>query len=126
MSNSFMACRRLEGKIALITASTAGIGLGIAIRLGEEGARVVVSSRRQENVDAVVQQLCKRGLDVIGKACHVGDALQVQKLVKYAVDTWGRVDILVSNAAVNPSAGPILEMEDGVVDKIFDINGAKN
>ncbi|KAL4458338.1 hypothetical protein ABPG75_013203 [Micractinium tetrahymenae] len=116
------ACRRLEGKVAVVTASTAGIGLGIVRRLASEGARVVVSSRKQQNVDETVQQLRAEGLQVAGTACHVGDGAAIKRLVQFAIDTYGRLDILVSNAAVNPAAGPILTMEDSAIQKIVDIN----
>lgn len=71
-----MSCRRLEGKVALVTASTAGIGEAIARRLAQEGAAVVVSSRKQQAVEDTVRRLRSEGLDVSGTACHVGDAAQ--------------------------------------------------
>ncbi|KAL4418875.1 hypothetical protein ABPG77_002631, partial [Micractinium sp. CCAP 211/92] len=104
------ACRRLEGKVAVVTASTAGIGLGIVRRLASEGARVVVSSRRQQNVEETVQQLQAEGLQVAGIACHVGDGAAIKRLVQFTIDTFGRLDILVSNAA------------DAAIQKIVDIN----
>lgn len=107
-----------------MTASTAGIGEAIARRLADEGASVVVSSRRQANVDNAVRQLQGEGLRVAGTACHVGSKENLQRLVQFALDTYGSgIDILVSNAAVNPAAGPIVEMEDAAIDKILDING---
>lgn len=116
------ACRRLEGKVAIVTASTAGIGLGIVRRLASEGARVVVSSRKQQNVEETVQQLRAEGLQVAGIACHVGDGAAIKRLVQFTIDTYGRLDILVSNAAVNPAAGPILTMDDSAIQKVVDIN----
>ncbi|PRW59949.1 tropinone reductase-like 3 [Chlorella sorokiniana] len=116
-------CRRLEGKVAIVTASTAGIGLGIVRRLAAEGARVVVSSRKQQSVDETVAQLRAEGHSVAGTACHVGDPAALQRLVQFALDTYGSgIDILVSNAAVNPAAGPILDMEESALRKIVDIN----
>jgi len=122
---STSGCHRLEGKVAIVTASTAGIGLGIVQRLASEGARVVVSSRRKDNVDETVKQLRAQGLDVAGTACHVGDPAQLKALIKFCLDTYGRIDILVSNAAVNPAAGPITQMDPKVIDKILDINGER-
>lgn len=124
MASSPPRCQRLEGRVAIVTASTAGIGLGIVRRLAQEGAQVVVSSRRAANVEATVAALRAEGLAVAGVACHVGDAAQLTALVQFALDTYGRLDILVSNAAVNPTAGPIVDMEDSAIDKILDINGA--
>ena len=75
-------CRRFEGKTALVTAATAGIGLEIARRLGQEGANVVVSSRKQRNVDETVAQLQREGLAVTGCVCHVGRSEQIRELVQ--------------------------------------------
>jgi len=115
-------CRRLEGKIAVVTASTAGIGLAIAERLGHEGAHVVVSSRKQDQVTATVQQLQKQGLAVTGLTCHVGSKDDRKKLFDLVSEKFGGLDILVSNAAVNPQYGPILQTSEDAWDKIFDIN----
>ena len=115
-------CKRLVGKVAIVTASTAGIGLGIARRLAMEGAKVVISSRRARNVEETVDSLQKEGLAVAGIACHVGDINQLQSLVQFALEHFGRIDILVSNAAVNPAFGPILQMDETAIDKILDIN----
>lgn len=115
-------CRRLEGKVAIVTASTAGIGLGIARRLCTEGAEVVISSRKLSNVNDTVLELKNEGFDVAGIACHVGDRQQLEKLVNFTIETYGRLDILCSNAAVNPASGPITEMDEAAIDKILDIN----
>eukprot|EP00873_Tetraselmis_striata_P046608 jgi/Tetstr1/466872/TSEL_011329.t1 len=114
--------RGLEGKVAIVTASTAGIGLATARRLAQEGARVMLSSRKQQNVDAAVAELRKEGLDVRGCVCHVSNSEHRQALVAATLKAFGGLDILVSNAAVNPSTGPIVEQPDGVIDKILDVN----
>ncbi|XP_073527179.1 dehydrogenase/reductase SDR family member 4-like isoform X1 [Phyllobates terribilis] len=114
--------RKLDGKVALVTASSDGIGLAIARRLAQDGARVLVSSRKQENVDRAVEELRKEGLDVEGTVCHVGKNEDRVKLVNTAVQRFGGVDILVSNAAVNPFFGNILDSTDEVWEKILDIN----
>eukprot|EP00884_Botryococcus_braunii_P009032 jgi/Botrbrau1/1812/Bobra.146_1s0010.1 len=115
-------CKRYEGKTALITAATAGIGFGIAKRLGEEGAQLVICSRRQGNVDEAVAKLKGEGIKVVGTAAHVGSKADVERLVKLAIDTYGKIDLVVSNAAVNPSAGLILDMPDSAIHKILEIN----
>lgn len=115
-------CRRLDGKIAVITASTAGIGYAIAERLGHEGAHVVVSSRKQKQVDTTVETLSSQGLKVTGLTCHVGSKDDRRKLFNLVEEKFGGLDILVSNAGINPSFGQILDTKEEVWDKIFDVN----
>lgn len=115
-------CQRLKGKVALITASTDGIGYAIAKRLGDEGASIIVSSRKQDNVSKAVTDLRNDGIEVEGVVCHVGNKDQRQKLFETAVKKYGGLDILVSNAAVNPTVGLTLETPEDAWDKIFDIN----
>ncbi len=113
---------QLEGKVAIITGSSKGIGESIARGLAEFGARVIVSSRKQEAVDAVANAFRQDGLSATGLACHVGDEGQLKALVQKTVEIYGGVDILVNNAATNPVFGPIAEAEGGVFDKIMNIN----
>lgn len=116
-------CHRFNSKTALVTAATEGIGFAIAQRLAQEGASVIICSRKQAKVDAALAALRAQGHHrVAGMACHVGDNAQLQALVRFAVDTFGELDVVVSNAAVNPAVGPILELEPSVVDKLFGIN----
>jgi len=115
-------CKRLEGKVAVVTASTAGIGLAIAERLGHEGAHVIVSSRKQDQVTAAVQNLKKQGLAVTGLTCHVGSKEDRKKLLDLVAEKFGGLDILVSNAGINPAYGPILETKEELWDKIFEVN----
>lgn len=113
---------KLEGKVAIVTASTDGIGFAIAERLAADGASVVVSSRKEKNVTNAVEKLKASGYSVSGVVCHVGKADDRERLIKEAQDKFGGIDILVSNAAVNPGVGPVLESPEDVWDKIFDIN----
>ncbi|XP_048193259.1 dehydrogenase/reductase SDR family member 4 [Perognathus longimembris pacificus] len=112
----------LENKVALVTASTDGIGLAIARRLAQDGAHVVVSSRKQQHVDRAVASLRAEGLSVAGTVCHVGKAEDRARLVATAVNLHGGIDILVSNAAVNPFYGNLMDVTEEVWDKILDIN----
>lgn len=113
---------KLKGKVAIVTASTDGIGFAIAKKLGDEGASVVISSRKENNVQKAVNDLRNSGIQVEGVVCHVGNSEQRKKLFEIANTKFGGVDILVSNAAVNPSVSPILETEEKVWEKIFEIN----
>lgn len=118
-----MSMRRLEGKICVVTASSDGIGLAIARRLGLEGAKVVVSSRKQANVDEAVKLLETQGVkEVLGVACHVAKKSDRKKLFDETLKKFGGIDVLVSNAAVNPAVGSVLEASEEVWDKIFDVN----
>lgn len=108
--------------MAVVTASTQGIGLAIAERLGREGAAVVISSRKQKNVDEAVEGLRAKGITVVGAVCHVSIAEQRKNLIDTAVKNFGHIDIVVSNAAANPSVDGILEMKESILDKLWDIN----
>ncbi|RXN21536.1 dehydrogenase reductase SDR family member 4-like protein [Labeo rohita] len=114
--------QNLSGKVAIVTASTDGIGLAAAEALGQRGAHVVVSSRRQANVDKAVSLLRSKNLKVIGTTCNVGKAEDRDKLVNMTIEQCGGVDILVSNAAVNPFFGNILDSTEEVWDKILGVN----
>ncbi|XP_021551323.1 dehydrogenase/reductase SDR family member 4 isoform X1 [Neomonachus schauinslandi] len=123
MASSGMARRDpLANKVALVTASTDGIGFAIARRLARDGAHVVISSRKQQNVDRAVAALQGEGLSVAGTVCHVGKAEDRKRLVATAVNLHGGIDILVSNAAVSPFFGNLMDVTEEVWDKILDIN----
>ncbi|XP_046992857.1 dehydrogenase/reductase SDR family member 4 [Schistocerca americana] len=113
---------KLKGKVAVVTASTDGIGFAIAKRLAREGAKVVVSSRKQNNVDNAVAKLKAEGHTVTGVTCHVSKASDRQNLLKVADSNFGGIDIIVSNAAVNPTVSQVLECPEEVWDKIFEVN----
>ncbi|XP_054849541.1 dehydrogenase/reductase SDR family member 4-like isoform X3 [Eublepharis macularius] len=116
-STSSRAHGTLADKVALVTASTEGIGFAIARRLGQDGAHVVLSSRKQANVDRAVAELQKENLSVSGLVCHVGKAEDRQRLIDAALERHGGIDILVSNAAVNPFFGSTLDATEDVWDK---------
>lgn len=108
MSAAHKFGNRLDGKVCVVTASTEGIGLAIARRLGQEGGKIVVSSRKQKNVDEAVTALKNQGIDVIGTTCHVANAEDRKKLFELAVEKYGGIHCLVSNAAVNPSGNNLI------------------
>jgi dehydrogenase/reductase SDR family protein 4 len=86
------------------------IGFAVAERLAADGASVVVSSRKESHVTKAVEKLKASGYSVSGVVCHVAKASDRERLIKEAQDKFGGIDILVSNAAVNPAAGPVLEV----------------
>ena len=112
----------LKGQVAVVTGSTRGIGKAIARALGQAGAMVVISSRRQEACEAVASEFRAEGLEVMALACHVGHRDQLQGLVDQTMKAWGRIDILVCNAATNPVYGPMAEIADDAFDKIMGTN----
>ncbi|MBU2945273.1 SDR family NAD(P)-dependent oxidoreductase [Zobellia uliginosa] len=112
----------LTGKVAIVTGSSKGIGLSIARGLAENGAKLVISSRKQEAVDAIASEFNEAGLEAIGIACHIGDAAQREALVKKTIEKFGRIDILVNNAAINPFYGPLETSDEEVFDKIMNVN----
>ncbi|CAI2353445.1 unnamed protein product [Caenorhabditis sp. 36 PRJEB53466] len=116
-------CRRFEGKVAIVTAATKGIGLAIAERLLAEGASVVIGSRNQKNVDEAVEYLKSKGLtQVAGIAGHIASTDDQKKLVDFTIQKFGKVNILVNNHGINPAFGHILEVTDQIWDKLFDVN----
>lgn len=112
----------LTDKVAIVTGASKGIGAAIAKGLAEFGAKVVVSSRKQEAVDEVAEEIKAKGGMATGIACHVGDEAQRSQLVEKTVATYGRIDILINNAAINPVYGPLAEVTGEVFDKIMDVN----
>ncbi|MCH3884110.1 SDR family NAD(P)-dependent oxidoreductase [Tenacibaculum aquimarinum] len=112
----------LEGKVAVITGSSKGIGKAIAKGLAENGAQVVISSRSQESCDEVVKEFESENLKSIGIACHIGKEEQRKNLIEKTIEAFGRIDILVNNAAINPVFGPIEDVSPEIFDKIMDVN----
>lgn len=112
----------LNGRVAIITGSSKGIGESIARGLAESGASVVVSSRNQEAIDKVAEAFRADGLDAHAIACHVGDQQQCETLVAQTVKKYGRIDILVNNAAINPYYGALEGSDSAVFDKIMEVN----
>ena len=114
-----MACSRLVNKVAVVTGSTAGIGYSIAKRLANEGASVVISSRKEENVDKAVSECRDEGLDVLGLVCNVSKPEDRENLVNKVHEKYGKTDILVSNVGTNPHMGPINMCDEKTWNKIF-------
>lgn len=112
----------LQGKVALVTGSTKGIGKAIASRMAEQGAQVVVSSRNQELCDEVAGEINAAGGTAIGIACNINYKEQLENLVKQTEIQLGSIDILVCNAAINPYFGPSQEISDSAFDKVMHAN----
>ncbi|XP_031825881.1 dehydrogenase/reductase SDR family member 4 [Nomia melanderi] len=119
---SVMKCNRLQGKTAIVTASTDGIGFAIAKRLAQEGAKVMISSRKESNVKRALEQLKSEGLQVSGTICHVAKKDDRRNLFNKTKEEFGGLDILISNAAVNPAFSTLFDTPEEAWDKIFDVN----
>ncbi|TMS39896.1 hypothetical protein L596_006352 [Steinernema carpocapsae] len=117
-----MSAKFLTDRVAIVTASTKGIGFAIAKRLGLDGASVVISSRKERNVKEAIAALRLEGVDADGLVAHVGIAGDRKKLIDFTLDRYGKLDILVSNAAVNPHYGDLLTISDDQWDKLLQLN----
>ncbi len=116
----------LTGKVAVVTGSSRGIGRASAELLAKLGARVVVSSRKADACDAVADAIRKDGGDAHVIACNISRRNEVEALIAGATRHYGKIDILVCNAAVNPYYGPLLDITDEAFDKIMGSNVRSN
>jgi len=116
----------LTDKVAIITGSSRGIGRSIAETMAGLGAKVVISSRRAEACESVAASIRDRGGDATVIACNVSRKNEVEALVAGTLAHYGRIDILVCNAAVNPVFGPLIQLSDEAFDKIMGANVKSN
>ena len=116
----------LTGKVAIVTGSSRGIGRAIAGAMAQAGASVVVSSRKADACEEAASEIREAGGTVKVLPCNVGDKQQLESLVRQTQEAFGGVDIVVCNAAANPSYGPMRELEDSAFDKIMTVNVQSN
>ena len=112
----------LTGKIALVTGASRGIGESIARLLAAKGAHVIVSSRKIDACQAVADSIIAEGGKASAFACHVGEMDQIETIFTHIKDSFGRIDILVNNAAANPYYGHILDTDVAAFEKTVDVN----
>lgn len=122
MPDNFDSLFRLDGKVALVTGASKGIGESMARAMAEYGAHVVLCSRKQEAVDAVAESFRADGLAATAIAANIGSLDDIGRLVDDTLETCGGIDIIVNNAAANPVYGPLQNLDQGAFDKIIDVN----
>jgi dehydrogenase/reductase SDR family protein 4 len=113
---------QLKNKVALITGASKGIGEAIAVLFAAQGARVVINSRKQDELDRVCSDIKANGGDAIGIAANTGDGHGLKAIIDVTLAKYGGIDILVNNAAANPAFGPIVQTEEWAYDKIMNVN----
>ena len=112
----------LKNKVALITGASKGIGEAIALTFAAHGANVVVNSRKQEDLDKVANMIRAAGGECLTLAGNTGEVGTCKMLIDKTVEKYGGIDILVNNAASNPSYGPVVETEEWAYDKTMSVN----
>ena len=113
----------LTGKVAIVTGSTKGIGRAMVQGLAESGAKVVISSRKQDLCDDVAAEVAaSTGQETLGLACHVGDWEGIPAFIEAVIARFGKIDVLVNNAGINPAPTTVSEMSIEYWRKMFNVN----
>ncbi|WP_321923560.1 SDR family NAD(P)-dependent oxidoreductase [Paraburkholderia guartelaensis] len=120
--NTISTQRQLEGKIALVTGASSGIGRASAFELARRGAKVVVAARRKGELDEVVQQIAAQGGEASAFVADVSKEADVKRLVDYTVQTYGRLDIAFNNAGTEGVFAPLIEQDSERFDTVFELN----
>src|SRR5262245_41875791 len=113
----------LTGKVALVTGATRGLGRAMAEGLAAAGAAVAVNSRKREACEAAAKQIAeKTGRETMAAPCHVSEWDATAKMVEAVYERFGRIDVLVNNAGINPTPKPVAEMTQEYWDKLQAVN----
>jgi NAD(P)-dependent dehydrogenase (short-subunit alcohol dehydrogenase family) len=110
---------RLDGKVALVTGASRGIGMAISKAYVEAGAQVMLVSRKQDALEAAAKEI---GGETAVFAANAGEPDQAEAAIQATLDAFGGLDILVNNAATNPYMGPAIDIDEGRYDKTFQVN----
>jgi NAD(P)-dependent dehydrogenase (short-subunit alcohol dehydrogenase family) len=122
MPNHAGDSQSLEGKVALVTGGTRGLGREMALAFARAGADIIVASRRQEACDETAKEIAELGRRALGYACHVGHWADVEALADAAYDEFGRVDVLVNNAGMAPLYPSLADVSEELFDKVIGVN----
>ena len=125
MSNS-KSYFRLDGKVAIVTGASRGIGKSIAMAYARYGAKVIVLSRKFDACEKVVREISSVGGEAIATEANISDKTSLEELVRFSVATYGGIDILVCNAASNPFYGELKDIPDEAFEKILKNNILSN
>jgi dehydrogenase/reductase SDR family protein 4 len=113
---------RLDGRVALVTGGSRGIGRAVALALAEAGADVAVAARKAQDLDPVAGEIRTLGRRALAVPAHLGRRPEIDRLFDAVATAFGRLDILVNNAATNPVFGPLLDIEEEAWDRIMGLN----
>lgn len=112
----------LQGKVAIVTGANRGIGISIAEYFAAAGAKVVISSRKQEDLEEVAKKFKKKGYEVTGISCDIKNTEELKNLVNKTIATYHQIDVLVNNAGLNPVYGKIQDLDLEIFDQIMAVN----
>ena len=112
----------LKGKVAVITGGGRGIGQAIAFAFAKAGAKVVITSRKAQDLEATADEIKAFGGEAFPLPAHLGKADEIKRMIDTVMKKFGRIDILVNNAGASPAMGTVLECDDRLWDKLMDIN----
>jgi len=112
----------LEGRVALVTGASRGIGEAIAKTLAENGAKIILTARRIEGLTRVTEEIVAAGGSAAAIACHLGEMDQISRLFDQIRSEYGKLDILINNAGTNPFFGDVLSADEKAWDKTVDVN----
>ena len=123
MDQSLIDLFSLDGRVAIVTGSTKGLGYDMALGLAQAGANVVVSSRNQDACEAVAAEITERtGNEAFAAALHMGDWDAAEPFVEKVVEKFGRIDVLVNNAGIHPGPMPVIGIQQAYFDKLYEVN----
>jgi dehydrogenase/reductase SDR family member 4 len=113
---------RLDGRVALVTGGSRGIGRAVALALAQAGADVVVAARKAQDLDSVAEEVRSLGRRGLAVPAHLARRADVDRLFESTLEAFGRLDVLVNNAATNPVFGPLADIEEDAWDRIMALN----
>ncbi|HZS31892.1 MAG TPA: SDR family oxidoreductase [Methylomirabilota bacterium] len=113
---------RLDGRVALVTGASRGIGRAIALALARAGADVALAARKLPDLEAVAEAIRAEGRRALAVPAHLGRRPEIERLFEATLGTFGRLDVLVNNAGTNPVYGPLVELPEDAWDKLMALN----